>query len=105
MLRLGAAIQFGLMMMLSTQAHAEQSIADRTRLMYAARSVCASVIAKFADTPDPDAPISYDQGSFKVVRAKGGITVLENNVPIAQLPKFDYGSFTDCLSKMIGDSK
>jgi hypothetical protein len=106
MARLGAAAGlYGLMLMPSVQAHAEQGTADRARLMYAARSVCTAVIAKFAETPDPDAPISYDQGNFKVVRAKGGITILENNATIAQLPKFDYGNFTDCLSKMVGDTK
>src|ERR1043165_9830331 len=74
----------------NTTSNAQQTTADKTRLLYAARDVCVGVLAKWANTPDPDGEISYDQGKFKVVRSKSGITVFENNVEIGQLSKFDY---------------
>jgi hypothetical protein len=88
-----------------TTTHAQDPAAtDRIRLMTAARNVCV-VIAKFVDTPDPESQITYDQGKFKVVRSKTGITVFEDNIQIAQLAKFDYANYTDCLLKMVGDKK
>jgi hypothetical protein len=85
--------------------YAEQSTTDRIRLMNAARNVCVPVIAKFADSPDPDTEISYDQGKFKVTRSKQGITVYEDNAKIADIQKFDYANYNTCLEKMVGDSK
>lgn len=71
----------------------------RLRRSYAARDLCLGPIAKFANTPDPESSVSYDQGKFKVIRSKQGITVLEDNLQIAQFPKFDYANYTECLEK------
>lgn len=92
------------MVTIAVTSSAQETTTERIRLMTAARDVCASVIAKFANSPDPDSEITYDQGKFKVIRSKGGVTVLENNVKLADLPKFDYGNYQECLAKMIGNN-
>jgi hypothetical protein len=65
--------------------------------------VCAGVLAKWGNSPDPESEISYDQGKFRVIRSKSGITILEDSVQIAQLQKFDYSNYTECLGKMAGN--
>jgi hypothetical protein len=78
---------------------AEPTEEQRIRRNYAARDLCLGPIAKFANTPDPESAVSYDQGKFKIIRSKQGITVLEDNVQIAQFSKFDYSQYRECLEK------
>ncbi|WFU70025.1 hypothetical protein [Bradyrhizobium sp. CB2312] len=80
-------------------ALAEPTEEQGLRRSYAARDLCVGPIARFANTPDPESAVSYDQGKFKIIRSKEGITVLEDNVQIAQFPKFDYSKYTECLEK------
>lgn len=79
--------------------------ADNTKALYAARDVCVGIIAKFANSPDPDSDITYDQGKFKVVRSKSGVTILEDNVPITQMQKFDYANYNACVQEAIKGAK
>jgi hypothetical protein len=79
--------------------------ADNSKVLYAARDVCVGVIAKFANSPDPETEITYDQGKFKVVRSKSGVTILEDNVPITQMQKFDYANYNECLKEAISGAK
>ncbi|MBR0941584.1 hypothetical protein [Bradyrhizobium liaoningense] len=90
---------------LASFAIQSQAVADNTKAVYAARDVCVGIAAKFANTPDPDSEITYDQGKFKVVRAKSGVTVFEDSVVISQMPKFDYGNYTQCLKEMAQGAK
>jgi hypothetical protein len=88
----------------TTQQDKPAPVADKIQLMFAARDICVGVIAKFANTPDPagDTELTYEQGQFKIIRARTKITILDNNVKVAELPKFDYSSYVDCVSRMSG---
>jgi pyruvate carboxylase len=83
-------------------AYAQQSTAERVKLMREARNVCLA-IAKFIDTDDPTSEITYDQGRFRIVRTKSGATVMEGDVKIADMPKLDYEHYEMCLEKMTGN--
>lgn len=84
---------------LITAVRAEPTEEQRIRRQYAARDLCVGPIAKFANTPDPESAVSYDQGKFKIIRSKEGITVLEDNIQIAKFDKFDYSNYVLCLEK------
>lgn len=84
---------------LITAVLAEPTEEQRIRRNYAARDLCVGPIAKFANTPDPESAVSYDQGKFKIIRSKEGITVLEDNIQIAKFDKFDYSNYVLCLEK------
>lgn len=73
--------------------------ADRARALLTARDLCLG-LGKYVNSPDPDAAISFDQGKFKVTAAKGGVTVLEDGITVAQMGKFDYSSYKECLQQM-----
>ena len=81
---------------------AAQNADDNIRVLYAARDLCVGVLAAYANAPDKNAEISFDQGEFKVtIKEKGiGVTVLQGSKVFAEVPKFDYASYTACLDNM-----
>jgi hypothetical protein len=89
----------------AAQTPAPSETDNKIKLLYAARDLCAGVIAKFANSPDPDAEISYEHGKFKVVRAKSSLTILENNVPVAEVGKFNYSDYNACTQTILQGAK
>jgi hypothetical protein len=72
---------------------------DYRLTLYAARDLCVGPIAKFANTPDPEGEVSFDEGKFKVVRAKGSVTIFEDSDKI-EISKFDYSNYKECIEKL-----
>ena len=97
---LGFVIALGISQLGSQVACAAGSEQEHRLTMYTARDLCTGPIAKFANTPDPDSSISYDAGEFKVVRAKGSITILKNDVVLEKVDKFDYSKYIDCIKSL-----
>jgi hypothetical protein len=81
-------------------AGAGDTESEHRMTMYAARDLCTGPIATFANTPDPESAISYDAGEFKIIRAKGSITIMKNGVEVEKLAKFDYSAYADCIKNL-----
>jgi hypothetical protein len=64
-----------------------------------ARDLCTT-IAKFAHSTDSTAPISYDQGAFKIVGAKGSLTVQEKDLDLTTMPLATYSDYYACVKDM-----
>ncbi len=97
---IACTVEIFLCALATNPAGADSTTADKIKLMLAARDVCTGIFPKFANTPDTDGEISYDQGKFKVVRAKSSVTVFEDNVQLAQVSKFDFANYNLCVEKL-----
>ncbi|RUM13483.1 hypothetical protein EFD56_27915 [Rhizobium phaseoli] len=66
---------------------------------YEARDVCVGLAAAYINAQDKT-HFTYINGKFKVEGDAKQITIFENAVPVATIPKFEYDKYTECLEKM-----